>query len=93
MCVAWHGFVSGVIIEAEEIYLSCSADLGASWGKPVNVSNSPSTISIRPTLVAGSDGTLHVAWQELAGDDPLEEYEVYYAHSFPNVTVLPIVMR
>lgn len=93
VCVAWHGFPTSASIQAEEVYLACSRDRGQNWSKPVNVSNSPNIISIRPVLAAGSDGILHLAWQELAGDDPVSEYQIYYAHSMPHRALLPIIQR
>ncbi len=92
-CVAWHGFRPDATIEAEEIYLTCSTDQGANWGTAVNVSRSPDVISIRPVLAIGSDGLLNMAWQELAGSNPLSEYQIYYARSLPYSVLLPIVRR
>ena len=95
LCIAWHGFFPGTIPEAEEIYLACSTDGGAQWSEPLNVSHSPETISIRPVLAVGSDSILHLAWQEQesAGDDPVTEYQIHYAHSLPHAVMLPIVTR
>jgi hypothetical protein len=93
VCIAWHGFHKGATIEAEEIHLTCSTDQGDSWVAPVNVSRSPEIISIRPVLAIGSDGILHVAWQELAGDDPVSEYQIYYTRSLPYAVMLPLVRR
>lgn len=95
ICIAWHGFYLGVLIEAEEIYLTCSIDQGRHWGMPVNVSQSPNLISIRPSIALGNDGAVHIAWQELADEtaDPLEEYQILYAHSLPYANMLPIVQR
>jgi hypothetical protein len=92
-CVAWHGFRPGVAFEAEEIYLSCSADRGVSWATPVNVSRSPETISIRPVLAIGDNGILNVAWQELAGSDPVNEYQIYYANSLPYTVMMSLVRK
>ena len=93
VCVAWHGFFPDVIIEAEEIYVSCSTDGGDNWVTPVNVSHSPTIISIRPELAVGGDGILHLAWQELAGTDPERDYQIYYVHNMPYLSLLPIVER
>jgi hypothetical protein len=93
VCAAWHGFLGDVIIEAEEIYLSCSTDQGTSWSAPVNVSRSRDVISIRPALAITSDGILHLAWQELAGDDPKVNYQIYYAQSLPYSVMLPVIRR
>jgi hypothetical protein len=92
-CVAWHGFRPDAAFEAEEIYLSCSTDGGARWAAPVNVSRSPETISIRPVLAIGSNGILNVAWQELAGSDPVNEYQIYYARSLPYAVMMPLVRK
>jgi hypothetical protein len=93
ICVAWHGFLPSASIEAEEIYLTCSLDGGASWGTPVNVSRSPNTISIRPVLATGSDNVLHIAWQEYTGPSAVNNYQVYYAQSIPSVVFLPITTK
>jgi hypothetical protein len=93
LCVAWHGFHSGMVSKTEEIYLACSSDQGANWGSPVNVSRSRNVMSIRPVLAIGSDGILSLAWQELAGSDPLSEYQIYYARSLPYAAMLPWVGR
>jgi hypothetical protein len=92
-CVAWHGFRPDATIKAEEIYLTCSTDRGVNWGAAVNVSRSPDVISIRPVLAIGSDGILNMAWQELAGDISLAEYQIYYARNLPYAIMLPIVSR
>ena len=93
LCVAWHGFHLSMVSKTEEIYLACSSDQGVSWGSPVNISRSPDIMSIRPVLAIGSDGILNLAWQELAGSDPLSEYQVYYARSLPFSTMLPFVRK
>jgi hypothetical protein len=80
-------------VEAEEVYVSCSTDQGASWGTPVNVSRSPDVISIRPVLAIGDDGILQLVWQELAGADPKVNYQIYYAHSLPYTVLFPLVRR
>ena len=92
VCAAWHGFPKGADYDAEDIYVSCSDD-GTSWGTPVNVSQSRDAISIRPTIAAGSDGILHLAWQEYVGPSATENYEIYYAHSIPFVVYLPAVLK
>jgi hypothetical protein len=93
MCVAWHGFRVGAGIEAEEIYVTCSNDSGASWESPINVSHSESTISIRPVLAVANDGVLHLAWQEYVGPSATENYEIFYAHSIPYVIFVPAVLK
>jgi hypothetical protein len=93
LCVAWHGFLPDASIEAEDVYLSCSTDLGVYWSLPVNISRSAEVISIRPALAVAADGILHLAWQELAGGDPVTEYQIFYAHSAPNTVMLPLISR
>ena len=93
VCAAWHGFRPDGVVEAEEVYVSCSTDHGASWGTPANVSRSPGVISIRPALAIGDDGILQLAWQELAGADPKANYQIYYAHSLPYRVLFPLVRR
>jgi hypothetical protein len=93
VCAAWHGFRPDAAIEAEEVYVNCSMDQGASWGMSVNVSRSPNVISIRPVLAIGNDGILQLAWQELVGADPKVNYQIYYAHSLPYTVLFPLVRR
>ena len=95
VCVSWHGFRSGVAVEAEEVYLTCSTDQGTGWETAVNVSRSPNLISIRPVLDVGDNGILHLVWQEQAYEDadPLGEYQIYYVHSLPHSVMLPMVRR
>jgi hypothetical protein len=96
LCVAWHGYRSGQD-PYEDVHLSCSSDQGATWGTPVNVSRSSEAdiVSVRPTLAVGSDGILHLAWQELghSGANPGDEYQIYYARSLPYAVLLPITRR
>lgn len=92
VCAAWHGFLPGG--QDEDVYLTCSTDGGQSWERsPINVSRNPDTLSIRPALAVGSDGLLHLAWQEHVGGDILEDYRVLYVHSIPYAVHLPIVLR
>jgi len=93
VCVAWHGIRDPDAIQAEEILVTCSTDRGATFGSVVNVSRSTETISIRPVLAAGGDGTLHVAWQEYSKKDVRNTYQIYYAHTVPCVVHLPIITR
>lgn len=93
ICVAWHGILEGANKENEEIYLICSTDEGATWSTPNNVSSTPDIISIRPVMDVGNDGILHMAWQEMKGTNPIDEYQIYYAHSLPYTVQLPVVMR
>jgi len=93
VCAAWHGFRAAQADQNEEIFLSCSTDRGEHWSTPVNVSRTPNVISIQPALVAGSDGILHMAWQELAGNDVKSNYEIFYARSLPYQVMLPLVAR
>ncbi len=93
LCVAWHGFRPNADYEAEEIYISCSLDQGGSWSRLVNISRSPETISVRPVLAVASDGFLHVAWQELAGANPVTDFEIFYSRSFPHFVLLPLISR
>jgi len=93
VCVAWHGIRDPHAIQAEEILVTCSIDRGATFGRVVNVSRSTETISIRPVLAAGGDGTLHVAWQEYSKENESTIYQIYYAHTVPWVVHLPIITR
>ncbi len=94
VCVAWHGFRAGDP-EAEEVLLSCSQDGGDSWSSPQNVSRSSDdgwAISIEPSITFGALGQLRAAWQERAGDDVVENYEIYYTRAL-NKAFLPLVAR
>jgi len=96
VCVAWHGFRPGAQVQAEEIYVTCSADQGKNWPDPVNVSRSPGIISLRPVVAVGSGGILHLAWQEYVAkpeNDPRYHYQIYYAHSMPYTLYLPTIQR
>lgn len=93
VCVAWHGFYLGMGVDAEEIYVACSDDGGETWSTPVNVSRSREIISIRPVMAVGSNGALHVAWEEWVSSDPGSGSQIMYAHSFPHLTFLPMVQR
>ena len=92
VCVAWTGYRTEAN-QAEEIYVSCTTDLGAVWSAPVNVSRSPEAPSVRPVLAVGSDGVLHAAWKERAGSGDVHNYQIYYARSFPFSVVLPVITR
>ncbi len=93
ICVAWNGYRPEADLPYEDIYLSCSTNQGYSWSKPVNVSRSPEDSSLRPALVAASDGILHMAWQEYAGPSAVDNYEIYYSHGLPYSVFLPIIAR
>jgi hypothetical protein len=95
-CVTWHGFREGAgSATAEEVLVSCSQQGEHSWPLPQNVSRSPSytaTISILPSIAFDGAGQLHVVWQELAGADLVQNYEIYYAHGLRKM-FLPLTVR
>jgi hypothetical protein len=92
VCVAWNGYRIKAN-QAEEIYVSCTTDLGVVWSAPVNVSRSPEAPSVRPVLAVGSDGVLHAAWRERVGSGGVNNCEIYYARSFPFSVMLPLINR
>ncbi|RME36246.1 MAG: hypothetical protein D6793_06065, partial [Thermoflexia bacterium] len=67
VCIAWHGFYPDATMEAEEVFLRCSQDGGQTWGGVMNVSRSPDRLSLMPAIAIGSDGTVHVLWEEFQG--------------------------
>jgi hypothetical protein len=93
VCTAWHGFRLDATVEAEEIYVACSTDGGTHWMAPVNVSQSPLTVSIRPVLGLAGNGVLHVAWQELVGQSAKSDYQIFYSKSMPYSAMLPLIRR
>lgn len=96
VCIAWHGFDLEATYEAEEIYLRCSRDGGQTWGMTMNVSRSPDRLSLMPALAVGTDGTVHVLWEEFQGGNSyFYNYDALYAAGPPEVHVvfLPIVLR
>jgi hypothetical protein len=95
VCVAWHGFRAGDP-GAEEVLMRCSSDAGETWaGGTVNVSRSTTQsgweVSIRPLIAFDSGGTVHAVWQERAGSNVTEDYEVFYSASWRQVFVPLIV--
>jgi hypothetical protein len=96
VCIAWHGFRAGDP-GAEEVLLRCSADGGETWTAATeNVSRSTTQagweVSIRPLIAFDISGTLHAVWQERAGSNVTEDYEVYHSASWRKV-FLPLVVR
>lgn len=96
VCVAWHGFYPDAPYEAEEIYLRCSQDGGDHWGPMMNVSRSPSQLSLMPAVAIGADGAVHIAWEEFQGGESyFYNYDALYAAGPPEVypVFLPLVLR
>lgn len=93
VCVAWHGFRQGGA--AEEVLVSCSQDGGDTWPAPKNVSRSygDNELSLLPSIAFDGQDTLHVAWQERAGDNIRTNYEIYHARELDNKVFLPLVLR
>lgn len=97
VCVAWYGFWAGDP-GAEEVLVRCSQDGGVTWSSAVTENTSRTTssagweVSMRPAIAFDGWGRLHVAWQERAGDDLTEDYEVYYSRALSRV-FLPLVAR
>jgi len=96
-CVAWYGFRAGEP-EAEDVLLRCSPDGGDSWSSSdtYNVSRTTTQsaweISMRPSIACDADGLIHAVWQERAGEDPLQEYDIYYTREMHRIH-LPLVLR
>jgi hypothetical protein len=96
VCVVWHGFRAGDP-GAEDVLVRCSSDGGKTWTAAThNVSRSTSEsgweVSVRPLIAFDITGTLHAVWQERAGSNVTEDYEVYHSASWRRVFV-PLVVR
>ncbi len=94
VCVVLQGYSSSSNIQAEEVLVSCTTP-GHDWPPLQNVSRSPDyekTLSILPSLAFDGRGKLHVVWQELAGDDLIENYKIYYSRALDRA-FLPFVIR
>ncbi|MEA3341481.1 MAG: hypothetical protein U9R15_16075 [Chloroflexota bacterium] len=85
VCVVWHGFRSGGILE-EKVLLSCSPDGGLFWASPQNVSRSSGdeAISTYPSITFDTLGMLHSVWKE--------QDEIYHSRA-QHLVYLPLVMR
>jgi len=94
VCVVFQGYSSTSNIQAEEVLVSCTTS-GHDWPPLQNVSRSPAyehTLSILPSLAFDGRGRLHVVWQELAGDDLIENYRIYHSRALDRA-FLPFVTR
>ena len=94
VCVVWHGYRAGDPERAEEVWISCSVDGGASWATPRNVSRSPAVVSIMPRIAFDADGRLHVVWEERTRTEDTDVYyEIFYCYGLNRTVFLPIVLR
>jgi hypothetical protein len=97
VCAAWHGFRTSPQIQAEEALLTCSPDGGNTWNDTQNVSRTPGAleVSLRPDIAFDSSGDLHLAWQELEGENFAYDYEIFYARGGVGggPVYLPLVLR
>lgn len=94
VCIAFQGYSSGSDIHAEEVLVSCTT-AGSPWPPLQNVSRSPEyekTLSILPSIAFDGRGKLHVVWQELAGEDLIENYAIYHSRALDRA-FLPLVAR
>ncbi|MBU0704875.1 MAG: hypothetical protein KKC18_13525, partial [Chloroflexi bacterium] len=99
VCVAWYGF-RAEDSDAEDILLRCSQDGGTDWTAATtqNVSRSRNVpedgwgISFLPAATFDQNGWLHLVWQERAGSDALNAYEIYHSGD-QNHVYLPLIMR
>jgi hypothetical protein len=71
--LAWADTSSGIW----DIYYALSTDGGDTFSEPIQI-NAEATSAVRghPTLAVGSDGRVHVAWEEMRDGD----WDIYYAH-------------
>lgn len=68
--------------QKSEVYYMKSADRGATWTIPVEVSSSPDKIvTTTPRLVIDSNGTLHIVWVRNPLPEAYPPQGVYYARS------------
>ena len=74
--VAWRDTSSDE--DAADVYFSRSTDGGRTWTPPVDVSNTPGASS-EPSVVAASDGTLHIIWSDTSKGT--KNKDIYYSYS------------
>ncbi len=92
VCITWNARPEDST--AEEVWLFCSEDGGATWPSGgENVSRSLDRLSINPALLISPDDNVHLVWQELVGGTGTSEYEIYYARRLPLTYYLPIIKR
>ena len=64
------------IVDNAEVYLRRSPDGGATWSAIMNLSANAGA-SMQPAIAVGSNGSVHVAWEDTAPGDK----EIYYRRS------------
>jgi hypothetical protein len=72
--VVWEDFVSDI-----DVFYSRSADIGATWSQPVNISSSAG-YSGNPEIAVDNAGSINVFWS----DDTPGNYQVYFKRSIDN---------
>ncbi|MBN1179863.1 MAG: hypothetical protein JXD18_11655 [Anaerolineae bacterium] len=98
VCVTWHGFREDEVPlgHPEEILLRCSMDGGQTWDELLNISNTPTDVSVSPVSAIDATGRIHIVWEENTGAiENKYDYDVYYAYGPTQVdfVFLPLVFR
>lgn len=60
------------------------------WGKPTRLSPPDQRITARPSIAAGPDGRVHVAWTELVGSRDNPEAQHVFYRALDDVTLTPL---
>ncbi len=75
ICVVWDGRDG---TEPEMAWASASADAGASWGIPQQVTDSSAPGPAKVRVCADTSGVFHAVWEDYRGPEP---YAAYYSRS------------
>jgi hypothetical protein len=84
--VLWNG--NRKRLDPQRLYFARSADRGATWSRPVDVSGAPvGANNVFPAIAARGDGDVRIAWtddrngHDSGGDDPNARWNTYYRSS------------
>lgn len=75
ICVIWDGRDG---TEPEMAWASVSADAGASWGIPCEITDSENASPYKVRVCADTSGVFHAVWEDYRGPEP---YAAYYSRS------------
>ncbi len=77
VCIAW---VDGRVADGRDVYVSCSADGGVTWGTDTRVNDDTGAVyHYNPDIALGTAGLPHVIWDDNRGGTA----DVYYTHLAP----------